>query len=426
MEKMRGIFRYGDYGWLGRYRANAILATVRKALGEDVKLEPIVPLDIFHACYLLNTSLVEQPRRDLVEVTKPVLEDEELRRITVADDLVSRVFAAKYAAELVRKLKRLAEDGDESARQLLNSLSGSCACKKGGGKRGVKGAGGSGGQAGRRAGAKMPSPSPAVGRAIASALGEAKEAARRAKAIVKIGAGVGKGVSSFTLGELLDLRFAVDVEELLRVFREIDAPLRRALRESLWGEYAGIKFGRDLSRLAPSALALPDELFWYRYATSTLPQLETRVEELERFIVMIDKSGSMHGRKTLWARAVALALAKLAHTQRIEAYCGFFDYEVHRVYDLRREFPEALKAILCVVSEGDTSIDTALREADRYRATIILITDGEDAVTYRPRNRLISVMVEGRNEALREASDEYLRVEPDREGMLRLFRVMRG
>ncbi len=120
---MRGIFKYGDYGWLGRYRANAILGVLRRELGEDVKLEPIVPLDIFHACYLLNTSLVEQPRRDLVEVTKPVLEDEELRRITVADDLVSRVFAAKYAAELVKRLKRLAGSGDESARQLLNSLS---------------------------------------------------------------------------------------------------------------------------------------------------------------------------------------------------------------------------------------------------------------------------------------------------------------
>ena len=81
MKKLEGIFKYGNYGWLGEYRANTILSAIHK-IKPDAQVEPVVPLDIFHACYLLNTRLVETPNPFLKEITEPIVKDEELRKIT--------------------------------------------------------------------------------------------------------------------------------------------------------------------------------------------------------------------------------------------------------------------------------------------------------------------------------------------------------
>jgi len=402
-----GIFRYGNYGWLGEYRAKSILAIVEKAGFNVSNVEQVLPLDIFHACYLLNTSLIDNPRADLVEIVNPIINDEELRKLTVADDMISRVFAAKFLIELLKRLEQLQGSNGQNGmdlQSLCNALHNRGA-KDNTDNKWVNG----------------------VREAIVKAKEEAKRHAKNAKLYSGLKAGIGHNV---TFGELLDLNFAVDLESLVKMFREVNIAWAQAMKTSVAGSYEGIKFGRDLARVAPSALALPDELFWYRFATSTLPIIETKEAELERFILVVDKSGSMDNRnKTLWSRAVALALARQAKLGSVKAKLLFFDYGVYpsEPIDLLERFDEALKVILTLKCSGGTSIDTALMEADKLDGyTIVLITDGEDKVTYKPRNKLISVMIDGDNKALKDMSTAYLKAEPTREGALKLFEAMKS
>jgi len=392
----KGIFVFGNYGWLGEYRAAVIKAALEKHVGREVRVKPLVPLDIFHAAYLFLTDRVENPDPVLAEITKPIVENAELRSYTAGRDLVSRAFAVKFLAEFLKKLEEEAEKrgipGDRSVEQALS--------------------GGAGGDRGFLE---------AVSAAAERAAEKAKEDARKMALFHGLAAGVGHSV---VLDEMLNLDFAVDPAALLRLFREIEVPFSKHRFTSPFGERGGYRLGRDLARLAPSAAALPDDLFWYRFATSTLPLVDTEASRLDDFVMVVDKSGSMSGDKTLWSRAVALALMKAAVEGRVRAKLIFFDDTPMEPIDLRAERKRALETILRLRCSGGTSIDRALEAADGLARTIVLITDGEDSVSYKPSSRLISVMILGDNPALREVSDRYLSVEPTKGGALRVLEVV--
>jgi len=396
-----GIFVYGNYGVIGKYRAETIVEAA------NVKAPLIVALELFHAAYLLNTKIREKADAVLKKVVEPILQDEELRDMTVADDIISRVFAVKYLRELFANLKF---KGLYNTLQHLMSL----------------------GEERQETRQQKEAKEPSRGdfnhefkNAVMGAFHRAKEFAEKGKNIQQLYTKVvGKKPGLFQLLDIMKYNIAVDISLLLKKFMESGFDVGKKFHGH-FGNPEGVVFGKDLSRALPSSLALPEEVFWYRYATGTLPLLELRGEEPRSFIMMIDKSGSMKGEKTLWARSIALKLLQISKNSNIQAWCGFFDAVVHRVYDLKRQSHEALKAVLAVSSKGGTSIDKALKEADRYNATIILITDGEDDVTYKPRNRLISVMVMGNNEHLMKISDEYLAVEPNEKGTLKLVEVLR-
>jgi uncharacterized protein with von Willebrand factor type A (vWA) domain len=156
--------------------------------------------------------------------------------------------------------------------------------------------------------------------------------------------------------------------------------------------------------------------------------METKATEHEKFLLLVDKSGSMEDRnKTLWSRAVALALAMHAKKNRLKCQLAFFDDAVcqDKPIDLVNEFDEALKWILTLKCDGGTSIDRALRFADKQTSKkVIIVTDGEDTVTYQPKKELISLMVEGGNETLRKVSKKYFKVKADKSGALQLFEAI--
>jgi uncharacterized protein with von Willebrand factor type A (vWA) domain len=105
----------------------------------------------------------------------------------------------------------------------------------------------------------------------------------------------------------------------------------------------------------------------------------------------------------------------------------FFDDTVcqKKPLDLLTEFDEALKYILSLKCEGGTSINKALRFADEQKAKkVIIVTDGEDTVSYQPKTPLVAVMVEGDNATLQKVSKKYLKVKPDKTGALRLFEAI--
>jgi uncharacterized protein with von Willebrand factor type A (vWA) domain len=413
---MKGIFRYGNYGWLGDYRARSIISAVKRQAPQMKIDDPLIPLEIFHSCYLLNTSLSRQDD-PLVRLCEPILKDKELRKMTVAEDLISRVFAVKFLLTLQKLQKRQqgqqgqqgqkgqqGDQGQQEFQQFLQQLS-----------------------AGEGASEEQKKRAQEAKKLIEQAKEEAKKQAQQIKLYAGLKAGVGHRV---TFGELLGLEeFVVDLSELLKLFKDISSiDFSKTLKECPLGSREGIKFGKDLSKVIPTALSLPDELFWYKFATGILPVVETKTAELEEFLLLVDKSLSMKERnKTLWSRAVALALAMHAKKGNLKCKLAFFDSDVYpeKPIDLVDDFDKALKVILSLRCEGGTSINTALKFGDRQAKKIILVTDGEDdTVTYKPKCPVVSIMVEGNNDTLRKISEKYLKVRPDRSGALQLFEAI--
>lgn len=143
---------------------------------------------------------------------------------------------------------------------------------------------------------------------------------------------------------------------------------------------------------------------------------------------VVHNSGSMAGEKTVLARALALALFKHSRIENREFYLRFFDYIPHELIRVRRrEKPTQIQKlfimILTIISNGGTwiakAISTAckdiLRNKTRNLSTIILITDGIDAVHEKTVKKalkeanaeLITIMIKGQNETLRNVSKKY-------------------
>ena len=423
------FFKYGNYGWLGEYRANAIKSLCEQAFKSsgnyqnitiyDIdSLNPQIPLDVFHACYLLNT--IHEAQDELLQrITEPILVDEELRNFTIADDLISRFFSVKYVLAILEELKEQEQqEQDEQKRQAIQQLIQQMQTNQ---QIQQSGQQAQQSQTQQQVGDQVKQQMEQIMQEVTKeAKKQAREEAEKAKLYTGLKAGVGHDVS---FGELLDLDFIVDIRQLLRMFRDLDLNLTKTKKSSIFGIYDDIKFGNDLTRVMPQSYALPDELFWYYYATSQLPEIDTKTEKISEYTLVVDKSGSMDSRnKTMWSRAVALVLAKQAKKKRVKAKLMFFDDTPFSIIDLQNEFNKALDHILKLRCSGGTSIDRALKKADiEGIGTIILITDGEDEVTYKTDKRLISVMVDGHNEDLQKISERYLKVKLDKEGVISIF-----
>jgi uncharacterized protein with von Willebrand factor type A (vWA) domain len=204
-------------------------------------------------------------------------------------------------------------------------------------------------------------------------------------------------------------------------------------------ELAGYRLTKKLEKALPRELAMPDEIFYYKLASSGFLAKEKQTIKEGAYYVLIDKSGSMAGEKTVWARAVALALLKLAREKKRRFFMRFFDYDVYDLLD-DANFQKLLTAILTVESNGGTSIDSALRTALRdlvekklseQTNTIIIITDGEDSVTVKPEEfkkanvTLVAVMIQGYNETLKVLTEKtdgkYMKATLTSDGALKLL-----
>jgi uncharacterized protein with von Willebrand factor type A (vWA) domain len=209
-------------------------------------------------------------------------------------------------------------------------------------------------------------------------------------------------------------------------------------------ELGGYRLTKNVERVLPRELALPDDLFYYKLASNGLISKVKLAEREGAFYVLVDKSGSMaEGSKMTWAKAVALALLKLARAKGRRFYLRFFDYEAYQFMDDSDPYNLA-NTILSVSPDGGTSIDSAIRTAlmDLNRGelreqtnTIIIITDGEDTVTVRPEElrrvnaTLLAVMIQGHNSTLeglaRATGGKFMKAELSKEGALRVVDATR-
>jgi len=206
-------------------------------------------------------------------------------------------------------------------------------------------------------------------------------------------------------------------------------------------ELAGYRLTKNIEKALPREIALPDEIFFYKLASSGFLSKEKMIVKEGAFYVLIDKSGSMDGEKTIWARAVALALLKLAREKKRRFFMRFFDFQVYDLAD-DSNIEKLMTMILTIRSDGGTNIDvaiqTALRDLEKlkdYTNTIVIITDGEDKVETKPEDlkkynaSLVAIMIEGRNDMLKtlveESGGQYLSAVPTEDGALKIVDLLK-
>ncbi|MEM4475422.1 MAG: VWA domain-containing protein [Fervidicoccaceae archaeon] len=349
------------------------------------------------------------------------------RRSTVLDEDVSMVYAVELAKTILEELRR--------ASGRLSSL-------WDGGVRG-----GERTPAGERSGEASTPPS--IEALLSRALRRAASAAFIARSLKELMGSKGAGTEEGFIEKLIDLTsyvLVVDdarsiVELAARVTRELPRRVRLLKRRERRGdELRGYSATSKIERALARELSLPDALLEYKIAVGQLLARELEESAEGTLYVLLDKSGSMCGFKMIWSRSVALALFKLAKLRGSRFALRMFDVKVHPENGPPLEKPtEILEALLKIPPNGGTRIassieqallDVAARERSSGTSTLVLITDGEDTVMLEraklesSRAILVTVMVGGDNEALREVSDFYYQVVPSERnvsGVLKLI-----
>ncbi len=237
---------------------------------------------------------------------------------------------------------------------------------------------------------------------------------------------------------------------LVGAFREVAFEARRQRLSRAPQELHQIRLGSELGRLLPSELlGLSRERpalhldFLRRLIEGELLEYQLQgAAERGPMVICLDGSGSMHGSKEIWAKAVALTLMEIARRQRRRALALIFSagHELFEVELLSQRTKGQGRA--AVLDEevlrfaehfpgGGTSFEEPLARAveavssGRYRrGDIVFITDGEAQVTgalvseidrqrKRHRFRIRGVLVDvqhSRADTLERLCDEVRRV----------------
>jgi len=133
--------------------------------------------------------------------------------------------------------------------------------------------------------------------------------------------------------------------------------------------------------------ALENE-FYKKYLDKTLLQYETKgLEEMKGpIVVCVDDSGSMHGNRDYWAKAIALAMLQLAMKDKRAYRCIIFSDGVDAIFDFDKDHFSADDMIKMAefFASGGTEFEPALVKAvesieeSRFKkADILFITDGD-------------------------------------------------
>lgn len=191
---------------------------------------------------------------------------------------------------------------------------------------------------------------------------------------------------------------------------DLIGPMRRIMEEAQMrrvdyarDEVHRVVMGDELSRVLPSELAklhhpIMKKEFFRKYIEKELPQYELRGKEKVgrgEIIACVDTSGSMHGDKEMWAKAVALCALHLAKKQK-RGYYGILFSSANQIatfdFGLQTDFhPQKVIDFAEKNFFGGTDFQRPLSHAlDRLRAEhaqtgklkgdIMFITDGQAGV----------------------------------------------
>ena len=195
------------------------------------------------------------------------------------------------------------------------------------------------------------------------------------------------------------MRKDTELQELARRLGRIEIIAQQAQKtkmEYVSGETANIELGRDLARLLPSEMVklLSPELrkdWKRRYAEGTLMQYRLVSQEpvgRGPVVVCVDESGSMGGPRILWAKAVALGLAKIAAQQHRGFVYIPFSVRAEAMEYPKGVTPEGMLAIAKHFYGAGTEFTPPLNEAIKVlnesefdKGDLVFLTDGAGDVS---------------------------------------------
>ena len=176
------------------------------------------------------------------------------------------------------------------------------------------------------------------------------------------------------------------------------------VRHAVRSDIEGITLGNDLNHLLPVEYCyLTDEVlrpvFMQKFVEKRLQVFDSRSAEdssvLQKgrkpvsgqgpFVVCLDTSGSMQGKREILAKSALLAVAKLVDGTHRKCYVINFAEDIHcmLIKDLRADFP-LLADFLNYRFDGGTNMVPALKEAVRliqtngwHRSDVVMISDFE-------------------------------------------------
>lgn len=396
-----------------KYRGNKVLKIASLIAEKDLKIPLSLAIDIFYVFYLPMPILkpknsVSADKKYHYRIIDSLLKTSfihDIRSKTVIDGLMSSIAASIFISEL----KRLEEE-EKSRGTATHDRTGE---REGEGtiRRNVE-------------------------KAIANTLRDVENAKKLRMLIEGDQPGTVSIMAYEEYGpELIRLARNVEVRKILDILTgikpwSISIPERR--QRFKHGELMGYEIGRDIERIVPSILALPDELFYLKLLEGRLLLYQKMLSQGKGpLYVLLDKSGSMDGIKMTWAKAVALSLYMRAVKEHREFYFRFFDsipYPLAKV-GKRPRASQVLKLIDYIArvrGSGGTDISKAVITACsdiragsvRDTSDIVLITDGVDRIAEQLVNynlkksnaRLITVMIMGDNKSLKNISTKYFTV----------------
>jgi hypothetical protein len=131
--------------------------------------------------------------------------------------------------------------------------------------------------------------------------------------------------------------------------------------------YASIETTGNLDNVLPSELAFDDDLFDRRYADNELFYYGREKQDTQRerlHYLLVDSSASMRGLRTVFARGLALALAKKMTLRGEVVWLRFFD---SRLYERQELSSSKMKIpyLLCFRSERGRNTTRVFHELDR-------------------------------------------------------------
>ncbi|MEM0183535.1 MAG: VWA domain-containing protein [Thermoproteus sp.] len=217
-------------------------------------------------------------------------------------------------------------------------------------------------------------------RALQGALSRAWTDAKIATEVLGRGRDLSPGELIFAISEIPEIELE-NVEKILAEGRKMYQTFLAGER-SKFGEVAGYTLTSNPLRAVPKELA-DDELFEVKLATGQLIAREKRLAGKGAVVLVLDKSGSMHGSRLAWAKAVAFATYLHASRTRVDAYVIFYDSAPYGPFKL----PERLAEMLQVQANGGTDIERAviaaveLAESLKRPTSVLLLSDLEDKFT---------------------------------------------
>lgn len=153
--------------------------------------------------------------------------------------------------------------------------------------------------------------------------------------------------------------------------------------------YASIETQGNLDSLLPSELAFDDDLFDRRFADRELFYYGREKQDTQRerlHYILVDASASMRGLRTVFARGLALALAKKTTLRGEQVWLRFFDSRLYERQELSAS-KMRIPYLLCFRSERGRNTTRVFEELDRELSRLMRESPKEVVVTFITHGR---------------------------------------